>query len=1288
MDGVELNALTINSSNLNDEEDLCEIIISRYSKSLQEDDQHLCSIIGAMSLGLKERNCPSSPVSYFGAATSTLQSLISTPTSDPKPSHVINSLMTIIALIMPRVSNTVLKKDGDFVKEIVLKVLSMSSVGDRAIVAGLQIVSRLFAVANKASWSDIADLYTALLGFITDSRVKVRKQSHLGLRDVLLSFRGMPSALASASDGILKTYERLLLLAGGSNPNVSDGGVKGAQEVLYVLDALKDCLPLMSTKHVNCILKYYKTLLELRQPLVTRRIVDSLNVLCVHPTLEFSAEALLDLLSAISVSVASSESSADSLTFAARLLNIGMTKIYSLDRQKCVVKIPVVFNALKDILTSEYEEAIFAATEAFKSLINTCIDENLIRQGVDQIRSANIDNKKSGLTIIEKACTTVESLLDYSHSAVWDVAFQVVSTMFDKLGDSTPYLMRGTLKNLEDMQKMSDDDFPYRKQLHECVGSALGAIGPETFLSLLPLNLEADDLADVNVWLFPILKHYTVGGQLSFFTETILGRIAWAKKKARKLELEGRLVSSRSIGALGYSLWSLLPAFCNYPLDTAESFNDLGKALCDALREEPEIRGIICSSLQILIQQNKKITEGETDHSDVDISIAKQRAMARYSPDVAKNNMDVLKFSARGFLTILSDIFLESTRDDGGLIQSTIGEFASIAREVASKLFNRKMRTLLKATQEAAKAENVRSSNSMQVDSSNENSASMLRGRLLDLSVSLLPGLNDEEIGVLFLAVKSALQDVDGHIQKKAYKVLSIILKNSESFLSNNLEELLQRMIDVMPLCHFSAKRHRLDCLYFLIVHVSKNDSEQKRREIISSFLTEIILALKEANKKTRNRAYDVLVQIGHACGDEENGGNRETLHQFFNMIAGGLVGETPHMISASVKGLARLSYEFSDLVSNAYQLLPSTYLLLQRKNREIIKASLGLLKVLVAKSQADGLQMHLSSMVEGLLRWQDDSKNHFKAKVKYLLEMLVKKCGMDSVKAVMPEQHMRLLTNIRKTNQRKEKKMSSTSEESKSHFSKATTSRLSRWNHTKIFSDFGDGETENSGSDYMDTETASGRRSRLQSKASSLRTKKTRKSDKNLPEDLYDQFDDEPLDLLDRNKTRLALRSSENNRKRKTDSDDEPEIDDEGRLIIREGRIPNKDKTSDSDIDKRSIAGSHMSSKSRSTQKSTQKRRKTSESGWAYTGNEYASKKAGGDLKKKGKLEPYAYWPLDRKMMSRRPEHQAVARKGMAQVVKMTKKLEGKSASAALSMKFPKAGKKGLKLRSKRKSK
>ena len=71
--------------------------------------------------------------------------------------------------------------------------------------------------------------------------------------------------------------------------------------------------------------------------------------------------------------------------------------------------------------------------------------------------------------------------------------------------------------------------------MHECFGSALVAMGPETFLGLLPLNLEAEDSSQVNVWLFPILKQYTIGARLSFFTESILGMVRTIKEKSRKV---------------------------------------------------------------------------------------------------------------------------------------------------------------------------------------------------------------------------------------------------------------------------------------------------------------------------------------------------------------------------------------------------------------------------------------------------------------------------------------------------------------------------------------------------------------------------------------------------------------------------------------------------------------------------------------------------------------------------------------------------------------------------------
>ena len=78
---------------------------------------------------------------------------------------------------------------------------------------------------------------------------------------------------------------------------------------------------------------------------------------------------------------------------------------------------------------------------------------------------------------------------------------------------------------------------------------------------------------------------------------------------------------------------------------------------------------------------------------------------------------------------------------------------------------------------------------------------------------------------------------------------------------------------------------------------------------------------------------------------DSDKGG----LHTLFTMVLGGLVGATPHMVSASVMALARLLYEFApQLEAAAPQLLPVVLLMLRSKSREVVKSVLGFIKVCI----------------------------------------------------------------------------------------------------------------------------------------------------------------------------------------------------------------------------------------------------------------------------------------------------------------------------------------------------
>lgn len=213
------------------------------------------------------------------------------------------------------------------------------------------------------------------------SITQVRKQSHTCLKDMLQSFQRL-NILVPASEDITSTFERFLLLAGGSNSQDQTEGErsKGAIEVLYMLGALKECLPLMAPKPTNIILKYCKTLLGLHQPVVIRGVLEILQAICVRETNGIDPVVLLDLLCSIGLSVPVEEKSGDELAAVARLLCLGMKKVYNLNKEMVVMKLPLVFNSLRGMHKLDYfllgfqtvikKENILHCTQITLSLFN------------------------------------------------------------------------------------------------------------------------------------------------------------------------------------------------------------------------------------------------------------------------------------------------------------------------------------------------------------------------------------------------------------------------------------------------------------------------------------------------------------------------------------------------------------------------------------------------------------------------------------------------------------------------------------------------------------------------------------------------------------------------------------------------------------------------------------------------------------------------------------------------------------------------------------------------------
>lgn len=205
----------------------------------------------------------------------------------------------------------------------------------------------------------------------------------------------------------------------------------------------------------------------------------------------------------------------------------------------------------------------------------------------------------------------------------------------------------------------------------------------------------------------------------------------------------------------------------------------------------------------------------------------------------------------------------------------------------------------------------------------------------------------------------------------------------------------------------------------------------------IPSILSEVVISAKEVNEKARTAAFDLLVAMGEKM---KQGGTvvqskvphlpddapsvPATLEEYFTMVAAGLAGSTPHMISASITALTRILYQFKDEVSAEMvtEMVSTMDLFLTSKNREMVQSVLGFVKVSVISLPRELMIPRLESLIKNLMIWSHEHKAHFKAKVKHIMERMIRRFGYDIVEKYMPEEDKKLIINIRKTRDRRKK--------------------------------------------------------------------------------------------------------------------------------------------------------------------------------------------------------------------------------------------------------------------------
>lgn len=883
----------------------------------------------------------------------------------------------------------------------------------------------LLGFCDLEDWDSVKVGFGTLLKFSIDRRPKVRKCAQDCVVKVFKSFESS-TVIKEASKLVLSSLKGYMPLAVEINASAVLDGSKDEiskpehLEVIHMLTLLKHIVPYLSVKVSLKVLQQLHKLMNSHFTALTRHIFSVIEAIFETSKAEvviLQAENIIKPLTSY-VNMGAKNPN-DTILSAASLLKSALDKLQTGEVSKWIDNLPLVFDSIAGLLTSEASTAS-QASNTLKELINFHIRCNCLTIDNESVDDEVKHSMES--SAVKSTCAIFENVLSSCGGVPNEQSLAVISALFRKLGEISYFYMKGTILKLADIMTLACRNKSDTKHLQECIGSAVIAIGPEKILALLPINPNAEDPSCSNVWLIPILRNYVVGSSLGFFMEHVVPLAESFQRICAKVK---KSVIQEELQAYARGCWGLLPAFCRHPTDTYQNFGSLVKLLVTFITKDSFMLENIAIALQELVNQNKTVVrsnEGTGEFatlpktSEINGSSVVFKSKPPYSKKIASRNIRALASCAGELVQALVDVFFDSPPEKRAYLKDAIGCLASITdSSVTKSIFISSLERfqLINDLGEFGKqGSHISASADQEQGNITPSEKGTKRCLTVELASSLVEGASEDMIASIFDLIKHTLQESDEVGQTEAYHTLSRILEEHSWFCSSHINELMDFLIGLKSPVVITTVRSRFACLQILLVHTIEGslDEENSKAFLV---LNEIILTIKDSTEEARKAAYDLLIGIHSSLQRFSSAASDEPYQKLINMIMGYLSGSSPHIKSGAVSALSVLVHNNAEICLLIPDLVPTVLALLQTKAVEVIKAVLGFVKVLVSSHQANDLQNFLPDIINGVLSWSSISRHHFREKVTIILEIMMRKCGVATVESLAPEKHKNFVKSV-----------------------------------------------------------------------------------------------------------------------------------------------------------------------------------------------------------------------------------------------------------------------------------
>ncbi|KAG0481229.1 hypothetical protein HPP92_012087 [Vanilla planifolia] len=1048
--------------------DICHSVMERYARSLAPQHRHLCATASAMRSILSEEGLPLSPPAYFAAAITAIRDL------DPADLEGIAALSAFVAIVLPLVPADSLPKTK--AKDAAFILISFIRDNASALPTGslrsmVKSLGSLTLLLDLEDWPSVELPLETLVFFALDRRPKVRRCAQSCLEMIFKNHPKSPS-IKRAGKFILSIYQKHISLVkkpDSTEPTVTLNGTEtatGHMEVLHMLNFLNIIIPYLSAKvRLKILCDFYK-LLGYHFSWSTRHILRLLLVLLELSKVKAIVAEAESIMSALAFYTSAAEKKILSITIitSSTISNYVLKKLRDACPGLWTRYLPLLFTSLIGYLKVESETSRQLA-RIMKELIEIHIGQSPFRNAN---QSVNYDMSTNEATAVVSVCSAFEKLLESCRFPT-DHTSELITMLFLKLGESSYFLMKKILLGLSQFAATVKEGMPCMNSFEQCIGAAVVAMGPEKLLSLLPIAFDMDKLTCSNTWIIPILRKHVIGASLQFFMDNVVPLAQSLQEACKSVKEECAL---NNLQSCFHSLWDLLPAFCSYPSDT-EKIEAFSMWLMVVLKEEPSLHEIIALALKVLIYSNRDDRRQcmEEPNSILFNQFSMDLKIFHYSKKTASRNMKALATRSTEFFQILKDIFFDSS-EKRVCIKDALGCLGFI-------LPSEYIRSFLLSSMESVKQlgnliesgsfdDNVQEKNKEVGHDKAARKNEEKRCLLMELASSFVEAADADLTYTIFDITKSSLSESNGMCQREGYYTLTLILKEKEWFCSVRLDELLDVLFAVKPPTDKIILKHRFSCFNYLLTHMLKSNGDDVNMKAFL-ILNEIITTLK-SKKESRKLAYDALLNITGRLKNSQSDIMDSDLMRLFNMVLGYLSCSSPHIMSGAVSALSLLIHHDATFCLSVPNLIPSVLSLLQKKATEVVKATLGFIKVLVSSLNCKDLISLLPDIIDGILPWSSVSKHHFRSKVGLILEILIRKCTFEAVENQASGNYKGFVKSIKEGRLNKKKRKGDDNADIPHKSSHSTSNRGKKRLHNDVSTPFKKGSVEDSNSHNKNT--------------------------------------------------------------------------------------------------------------------------------------------------------------------------------------------------------------------------